>query len=312
MSRSIYSCALAISLTCGFVSEADTEFQGSIPVETVKALFNAYGDNQFEVYEDIIEAFPEFPVPNEFSVVGSVSYMSSLRIVFQTDLSEQAAMQLLKQAFDPAEWTPFPIFRPSRQQVGFITPGALAISPREILCHDDHGNLTISYFSQGGMNYISTSVPRIISMQQTTCDQQIQMQQQSSMGRMPQPGGLRQYLPRMEIPESQSLRRRSAFLSSGSSFSGNTIETDGMMTSDEGIDAIYGFIAEQIQSQDWELDSESIGSRSATGTWIKSPTADLDLVGTLSIIALGNEEFELRFRMAAEGSTSNYIFGPLQ
>ncbi len=301
------SCLLL--LTFSLSSFADTEFQGPIPLETVEALFNTYGEDKFQLYSDIAESFPEFPVPPEFEVVGSVSQMSTLRVIFQTDLDEEEALQSIRSAFESLDWIPFPTFNMPSRQVGFISPQDISYRRPEVLCHDEQGNLTIRYFMHGTRKYVSTGVPKIISGQQGSCEQQI-ARQQASMGAMPQRAGLRQYLPRMEIPESQSLQRRPVLMTGGTSMSGNSIETDGLMTSDQGIDVVYNFFAEQIQSQEWELDSESIGSRSATGTWIKSPEPNLSLVGTLSIIDLGDDEFELRFRMAAEGFSENSLFSP--
>ena len=46
-----------------------------------------------------------------------------------------------------------------------------------------------------------------------------------------------------------------------------------------------------------------VGDRSANGTWTRSPEPDLELVGTLSVLELAEGEYELRFRLRAEGST---------
>ena len=80
----VISLALTASafLALNSNSSADTEYQSPMPPEIVEALFDAYGDSFFAVYSDIPTDFPSFAVPQGFSLVGSVSQMSMLRVVF--------------------------------------------------------------------------------------------------------------------------------------------------------------------------------------------------------------------------------------
>ena len=307
------SACIFLLLFPNFAILADTEFEDSIPIEKVEALFNAYYEDQFAVYSDIAEEFPDFPVPAGFSVVGSVFQMTTLRVVFETDLEESEAIQSIVQVFEAQNWIQFPTFSRPIQEVGFIAPRQFNMGRSQTLCHDDLGHITIRYAERDHGNYLSAGYSLVRSNQQGDCEQQLAVQQ-ASFSQMSQSLGLRQYLPRMEIPESQNRPRVAAWMVGGSSSSGNLVETDGAMTSDQDIEEVYRYFADQIENQGWELDSEAVGTRSANGTWTKSPESNLNLLGRLSVLDSGDSNYELQFRLTAEGYTRNnsFIFSPIR
>jgi hypothetical protein len=311
--RTLRSAPLIFLLLAGLPAAGDTEFQGSIPVETVEALFNTYHDDQFAVYSDIAEEFPDFPVPDGFTVVGSVYQMTQLSVVFETESVEEEAAQTIITVFENQDWIQFPVFARQNQEVGFIAPQPFNPGRSQTLCHDDLGHISIRGSTTGNGNYLSLGFNLVRSNQQGNCEQQLAMQQVSA-GQMSRSIGLRQYLPRMEIPEQQNrLRTSPFFVSGGFSSSGNTVDTDGAMTSEQDIDEIYEYFSDQIEEQGWELDSEVVGSLSANGTWTKSPEANLRLIGRLAILDSGESNYDLHFVLTAEGYTGNSsaIFSPI-
>ena len=293
-------------------SFADTEFEGPIPVDVVEALFNSYGENQFAVYSDIADEFPDLQIPAEFSVVGSVYQLISLRVVFATQLNEEDAIQAMVDAFEAQNWMQLPIMESRLPRTGFIAPNQINMGNFQVLCHDDLGRVTLRFFERESSNYLSAALSAISSSQQGNCQQQLAMQQ-ASAGRMSQAIGLRQYLPRMEIPEAQNRPRLGVFMMGGSSSSGNSVDTEGSMTSEQSIEAVYRYFADQIEEQGWELDSEAVGSLSANGTWLRSPEPNLNLIGRLSVINSDESTFELQFTLTAEGYMGNNsaIFNPI-
>ena len=242
---------------------ADTEFKDSIPVEIVEALFDTYQSGQFAVFSDIAEEFPNFSVPAEFTVVGSVYTMTTLRVVFETSLDESDAIQSIVEIFESQDWTQFPTYSPPTQQVGFISPRQFNMGRSQILCDDNLGYLTIRYSARDSGNYLTTGISLSRNRQQGGCEQQLAMQQ-ASLGQMSRSYGLRQYLPRLEIPELQNSPRRNVFFMGGSSSSGNSVETEGVMTSDQDIEEVYRYFADQIEEQGWDLDSQVVGTLSST------------------------------------------------
>lgn len=108
-------------------------------------------------------------------------------------------------------------------------------------------------------------------------------------------------MPRMEVPELDNIRPSGVLIGGGTSSGNNSAETDINLKSELNIEDLYTHFAEQIIDQGWEIDSEVVGGRSANGTWTRSPTADLELVGTLSVLETSEGNYELRFRLRAEG-----------
>ncbi len=295
-----------------FSSLADTEFEAPIPVETVEALFNSYYTDNFAVYSDIAEEFPDFAVPTGFFVVGSVYQMSTLKVVFETDLDEAAALQSMIEVFEAQNWMQFPTQTPQIPEVGFIAPAQFNMGRSESLCRDDHGYLTLRYLSGERTNNVAASISVDGPRSQVTCEQQISMRL-ASHGRASQPSGIRQYLPRMEIPRSKIRTRPRVFISAGTTFTGNSVEIGGALTTDQQIGELYQLLSDQIESQGWEYDSEDVGSLSASGTWTRAPESNLSLIGTLSIIDSGDNEFKLRFDLSAAGYSrdGSALFNPL-
>ena len=238
--------------------------------------------------------------------------MTTLRVVFETSLDESDAIQSIVEIFESQDWIQFPTYSPSIQEVGFISPRQFNLGRSQILCHDDLGLITIRYSARNSGNYLTTGISLVRNRQQGDCEQQLAMRQ-ASFGRMSRSFELRQYLPRLEIPELQNSPRMNAFLMGGSSSSGNSIETEGVMTSDQDIEEVYRYFADQIEEQGWDLDSQAVGTLSATGTWTKSPESSLSLIGRLSILAAGDSEYALQFRLTAEGYTgdNSAIFSPI-
>ncbi|PCI76304.1 MAG: hypothetical protein COB20_11005 [SAR86 cluster bacterium] len=300
----LLSIALALSMVVGLPSNADTEFEDSIPIDVAEVLFDASLNNQLEIYSDIANEFPAFTVPDDFSVVGSVIDNYNVRAVLSTNLSREQGMQSLIAAFEQENWQEFPEMRPRASDSGFVASAPAITNIATALCHDEIGRLSISSTERGSSNYFAIGRYNLFGNPQRSCANQI-AQQEQAMAQMGFSGGVRQYMPRMEVPESENIQPRGAFIGGSSSSGNNTAETDINLKSDLGIGELYTHFAAQIIEQDWVIDSEVVGERSASGTWTKSPTADLELVGTLSVLETSNGNYELRFRLRAEGEQGN-------
>ncbi len=280
-------------------SLADTEFEGPIPVDVVEALFNSYGENQFAVYSDVPDEFPDLQIPAEFSVVGSVYQMTSLRVVFATQLNEEDAVQAMVDVFEAENWMQLPIMESRLPRTGFIAPNQINVGNFQALCHDDFGRVTIRFSERAPSNYLSAALSAGRN-RPGYCQQQLTMQQ-AAAGQMSRSIGLRQYLPRMEIPADQNRQRLGVAMVGGLSSSSNSVDTEASMTSEQSLDEVYRYFADQIEEQGWELDSEAVGSLSANGTWAKSPEANLNLLGRLSVTKSGESDYDLQFTLTAEG-----------
>lgn len=291
---------LALSLVVAPLSAADTEFSDSIPIDVAEVLFNASLNSGFEIYSDISSEFPDFAVPDDFTVIGSVIDNYNVRAVLGTSLSREQGVQLLVSAFEQESWQQFPQMRPPVPTSGFVTPTPPITQVGISLCHDDLGHLSITSTERDSEVYFAIGRYNTFGNSQSSCANQLAMQQQS-ISQMRFSNGIRQYMPRMEVPEAEGIRPRGAFLGGGSSSGNNSAETEINLKSELDIEELYTHFADQIVEQDWETDSEAVGGRSATGIWTKSPTADLELAGTLSILEVSEGNYELQFRLRAEG-----------
>ena len=108
----------------------------------------------------------------------------------------------------------------------------------------------------------------------------------------------------MELPETEPRGYSSFFVGGGYSGSNRGIETKANLNIDWGIEEVFSHFAEQIRNQDWALDSESIGTATAFGSWTRTPEPGTDLIGTLSILKSGEESFELKFQLISTGGNN--------
>ncbi len=296
---------VVIALSFGTSLAADTEFEDAIPMELAEVLFDTSLNGQLEIYSDINSDFPAFDLPDGFTVLGSVIQNGSSRVVLSTTRDQDDAVQSLTAAFAQNDWIEFPMFNPRIQQTGFVSATQLPVINRSSisLCHDDIGNLAVYYSARDSGNYLALTTRNSFGGNQGNCANQI-AQQERGMQQMNLSQGLRDYMPRMEVPESDSPSPGGPFLmGGGSSTSNNSAETDMNVKSDMDLEALFDHFVEQINARGWEIDSEVVGSLSATGNWTKSPEPDLDLVGTLTVLRTSESNYELRFRLIADGAT---------
>jgi len=286
------------------LSLADTPFADAVPVELVSALLGStpYGDTQ--VYSDLASAFPDIEIAEEFTVLGSADRGFSITAVVSTGLPESQASAELYSAYEAAGFMRFEPAGTRNTQTGFVHPNRP--NPADLIryCHDDLGYLSHSYQANetaGGIISISSSQV----LQELSCEQQL-AQQSQAMSRIFSNNNLRQFLPVLVLPEADVPERRySPFGLGSSSSSSNGAETRANLQTEWSIDAVYGHFREQLEEQDWIEDSSNIGSSTGTANWTKSPNADVDLIGTLSILRTGEDLFELTFRAVNANSTTS-------
>jgi len=283
------------------LSQADTEFEDSIPTDTVRALFSStFGE--IALYSDIMDGFPEFQVPPEFSVVASVDNVMSLRAVFETQLPENEATELAISILTNDGWQILPSPVRQRNQTGFVSR-AESTSSFSRLCHDQHGNMTIYFFKSSNKNYVKLDLSGRSFGRQRTCEMQIsEMNRSFTMMQASAGQGVQQYMPRLEVPEQ---KRRAGFVpffvGGGSSSSSNSAETETTIETELSLEELFDHFAVQMVDQGWELDTQNIGNVSVTGNWIRSPEPDIDLVSTLTILDSGDSFHDLKLTVMSPG-----------
>lgn len=290
----------------GFNAFADTEFEGSVPLELVKALLGNTPFGEPTIYSDLVSAFPEIDVPDELEIMGSIERGYGIAAVYSTELTGSQTESALTEAFLQAEYMEFELPGMRRAENGFISSSVNVLQRYNRFCHDSLGSLSFTYSAQelGGTVTISANPAN----DNRSCADQLAEQQQA-MGRMGgRQGGLQQYLPKMELPETEP-RRYSPFFAGGRySGSNREIETKANLNIDWDIEEVFRHFSEQIGSQDWTLDSENIGTSTAAGSWTRSPETGTNLIGTLTVLKTDEETFDLKFQLISTGVSSNSSF----
>jgi hypothetical protein len=114
--------------------------------------------------------------------------------------------------------------------------------------------------------------------------------------------GLRQYLPRLVVPDEAGPQGFSPFLGGGSSGSMDEVEVDTALAIDWEISEVYEHFAEQIVAQGWMEDTSNVGSISATGVWTRSPGQDATLIGSLTVLQSSEGRYDLKFKLVRNGA----------
>lgn len=298
---------------------AATEFEDNVPVELAKIFLNPGNAPDVGLYTDIMDGFPPFDLPDGFTVLGSLDQGRVQRVVLSTGMEREAAGSTLFDALAAEGWLELPQPQELAQPRGFVPSGGA--QPNGIalnLCHDEHGNLTLSVLDGEDGNIVSVMRVnnRLFGGMQMNCEQQVQQMTQGFNPRGMMMGGVSEHMPTLRMPERESRGQVPAisrvvdgFFSSGGGGSSNDFETRGNLGIDWEITRIYDFFAEQMVEQGWEEDSAWAGDITAGGNWTRSPGDDLNLIAILSIVETAEEVFELKLRLLSRGAQSGASFG---
>lgn len=281
---------------------AAAEFEESIPIEVAAALFDMADMGRFAAYSDIMDEFPPFLLPTGFSVMGSAVNGPYLKVALKTQLSAEEATEAIVSSFANNGWGTIPSPFGVRRQTGFVA--ADVVTPiRTQMCHDELRLLTITYSERDTSNLVVLNKAYGLSGRPRTCAQVIaEIESLSSM--RTNRGGINQYLPKLEVPDSLGANVQPGFIGGTSSSSSRGMEVDAYLELDWTIDEVYAHFAEQITDQEWELDTESVGNISATGTWVLNPEPDVNLVGTFTVMDSGDSNYQMKFRMVSTDGNS--------
>lgn len=280
---------------------AANEFEDSIPVDVAEALFDFGDTGRFAVDSAIMDEFPVFQIPSGFTVLGSAYFMRSMRVALSTNLEIEEAIEAIEESFLNDDWETVPTFAPMPGRTGFVSANQIE-SRRRGLCHDQFGQLTVTSRAGEPINQVILSMSADLRRSWGSCAQlRAQMEQQMSMmqgrGRM----GFQQHMPRLLMPEEGNSGQRPAVMLGGTSSSSNSAETEVELEINWSMDEVYSYFADQMSEQEWVLDSASTGSLSASSIWTRSPEEDMNLIGTLNVLSMGENRFQLKLTVESLG-----------
>ncbi|MDT8364685.1 MAG: hypothetical protein RQ714_08605 [Nitrosomonas sp.] len=292
-------------------AQAATEFEDTIPLDLAKIFLNLGNAPAVGIYSDIMEDFPRFDIPEDFSILGSLDQGVVQRVVLATSNTLEEANSLLLESLAMEGWRELPL--PNRvaapQPRGFVPAGGQ--QPNAIpldLCHDDFGNMTLTFNAGDDGNIVSLiHTNNRMYRGRYTCAQQEQQRSQSFGMRGNMTGRVSEHIPTLKIPEESggpgpgAGTPRMAFVSSAVN-SLNDVETRSDLTIDWAIGTLYDFFAEQLEEQGWLQDSAWTGSITAGGNWTKSPEEDLNLIAILGIVETAEDAFEMKLRVLSRSN----------
>ena len=150
------------------------------------------------------------------------------------------------------------------RQAGFVGPQQISPQAFSRYCHNDMGSISFRYQEYG------TSAVAIVSSRPgnngQNCAAQVAEQKQLSEQSLLSRRGSQQFVPSLELPESER-QGFSAFGSPGMRSSGGNFESETSISIDWELEEVFEHFKTQIQEQNWVVDSEDIGVASATGSW---------------------------------------------
>ena len=122
---------------------------------------------------------------------------------------------------------------------------------------------------------------------------------------------LQQYVPRLELPNTADIR---ALNFGGGGGSPREYEARASLEGSWDIARVFNYFAEQMAEQGWERDVDVVGAQMASGSWTKTVAGDVELAGNLTVLAAGDNAYDLRLRIInSSGSalnTGGLRFGP--
>ena len=285
---------------------ADTPFVNSIPLDVAEALFDFGIDNNFAVYSDIMDDFPEFEMPSDFEVVGSVLQNRQMRVVLTTQLNEADAIEAIASSYLDDGWINMPQFNPRPEETGFVSAENSNIRPRyQMICHDDHGQMNMSYRQRSSENYLVMGLGIGFGFNRNwqSCQEMIS-QQEMSLARMSGRNmGIQQYMPRLELPDGTTQGGYQPLMIGGGGGGNNSYETDATVEIEMDLEDVFQHFADQIVEQGWSSDSESVGTATATGTWTKTVENDTNIVGRLNIVRSDDSVYDLSMQVEVPGGS---------
>ena len=249
-----------------------------------------------------MDEFPEFELPGQFEILGSSERAEAmLTVALVTPLNEEVARAALNESFTDEGWIEMPDFGMPGPEYGFVSENQPTRPSYRQLCHDDFGQLNISYSDRGGRNIATLSIGNAFGGDYRSCAERIQ-QQEMSMARFSQRGmGISQYMPQLLVPEEARQGRMPFMRATGLSSSGNSAETDTNFTIQWELEEVYEHFAEQIVELGWTLDAESLGSVTATGSWTRQSENGTNLVLRLDVVGSDEDRYDLTLSVEGPG-----------
>ena len=300
-------------LVCSFIAMspftfAATEFVDSIPIEMARSLFRGPTGLAPQFFQDVPDDFPLTAFPRGLEVLGSSDQGYSQSVVLVGEEGNRNGQRQLLQQLEEGGWKTIPIMRINEAGVGFVTSESpeQRSTPMQF-CHDEiDGNMSLNEVAiDGAKSALVVSRLRqeqFFNQSVRSCDEQIA---QSALmtgvgirGLGGRPNGVEAYMPRLEVPTTDTDTRTMApFVAAGRGGSSTDWETHFSLTLDWALSNLLDHFTPQLEAQEWTQAGSAVAGLMGTSTWTRTVDNDVQMIGVLSILEIGTDRFELKFRL---------------
>ncbi|MDT8364684.1 MAG: hypothetical protein RQ714_08600 [Nitrosomonas sp.] len=256
-----------------------------------------------QIYLDFPDGFPDFTMPDDIIVEGSLDRGFSMILILKSELSTDIMEESIRVELARSGWSELET-RSVQLRGGFVRNMTTMPSRlfRNQLCHDSYGLISIGprnrqgIYNRVGLDW-NYSANANVNNTRMPCAQQNEQRQNASAGFNPM-AGLNEHMPILVLPEEDRGSRFRPSFGSGISGSGNAYTTSSPLTLDWNMAEINRWFAGQLENQDWEQDASWTGEGTAGSTWRKLTSDDSELAGLLDIIHVEDDNYHLRFRLS--------------
>ena len=300
MKRSLVVIPLFVVSTT-FTSAFAADFGDSIPTAVAERLISSINGGEAHLSAGIMAGFPPFELPQGMSVLASLDQGYTQRVILTSRFDTQAASALAYGALIASGWQLIPGYGNPQPQTGFINPSQ-PIGQTQ-LCHPQYGMMNV--MTNGGLDatyvHISRNVlPPGAPPQVCDADPVAQQQQAFIEQRQRDPyNGLLQYVPRLVMPNSDGMSAPPGYGGGGGGL--NEWETRTTLKGSWDIKRVFKYFADQIADQGWKRDANVVGAQMASGSWTKAGEGDIELTASLTVLATGDDAYDLHFRLLRIG-----------
>ena len=230
--------------------------------------------------------------PERFEFIGSSESPFYTIAAFRTPSTPGNALENVSGTLGDAGWREYRPFGPARG--GFVS----SYRPlNQYLCRDGN-TVSVSSRLADDATYVSMNISAV--PEGNSCDDMLSDPRGALAARVPGLA-LHDRMPSLTLPEGARTRDpRQAALSGTGSISGSDrfLNTTVNLDTDLSAQALVDHFARQLRDQGWSDEASWSGERSVGSVWFATPEADLNLMGLLDVLSLGESGYQATFRIS--------------
>ncbi|MDE0372204.1 MAG: hypothetical protein OXI73_06640 [Rhodospirillales bacterium] len=242
------------------------------------------------------EMLADMPQSNDLEFIGSSESEYITVAAYKTALAPGDAVEAASALLREADWRERELGRPPSG--GFLT----AAAPRvDLLCRDTT-SLRIVGRAANDATYVRLQISE--NSGGLPCDS-LPGGPERAVARIAAVSSLYAHLPTLVLPEGVSVmdpQSRLAAIPAGFSSDDRSMRTVIELQTDLPAQDLVEEFGRQLLEQGWTYDAGWSGTHSSGSGWTRSPSVDLELVGLLDLISVGDGGYRATFRASSRES----------